>query len=800
MRFDGEINIATGLSAKSKIWKNKKWKWSDFRNRLKDVVVTGETLKEYLNASKEEQLKIKDVGGYVGGYLRQGRRKPENVVTRQLVTLDIDFAHMSFWEDFNMMYDCAAIIHSTHKHVEESPRLRLVLPLSREVTSDEYVAISRKIAGDLGIDLFDNTTFETNRLMFWPSVPRDVEYYFEEQDGPWMDADEVLESYQDWTDSSLWPVSSNEEKRMRAITSKQEDPETKKGIVGAFCKARSIQETIANYLPDIYAPAGEDRYTYTKGSTAGGLMIYEDKFAYSHHGTDPCGGRLCNAFDLVRIHKYGHLDQDIDLVNEKAPSFLKMVELASEDKEVKKIIATEKLENVKYDFEDGYESEADDIEWMTELEVDRRGKYLATATNLKLILENDARLKDRFRKNLFDGRMYVYSSLPWRRIPAPEPIRNVDYSGLRVYIETIYGIVNGSKIEDALSLNFEKNSYHPIKQYIKSLEWDGTPRVDELLINFFGVEDTVYHREAIRKQLVGAVARVFKPGVKFDMVLTLVGPQGCGKSTFIKKLGKSWFSDTFLTVQGKEALEQIQGAWLIEIAELSGFRKAEVEAVKLFISKQEDSFRPAYARTPETYKRQCVFWGTTNNKEFINDPTGGRRFNPIDINIDNAKLDVFEDLTEAYVDQIWAEAYVMFKNREKLILSSKANVEATRKQMLHSETDERTGLVLDFLDMNLPKNWENMDLTARQMYLNDPESQKAEGAPRDYVCIAELWCELLGKNREDMSRYNTRDLNNIMKSLPGWEAKTSTRKFSFYGTQKYYERKKFGKEDRDLLS
>lgn len=799
MKFDGELNIATGLGAKSKIWKNKKWQWSEFVARIKEVVVTGETLKEYLNAQKEEQLKIKDVGGYVGGYLRAGRRKPENVVNRQLITLDIDFAHMSFWDDFSLLYDCAAVIHSTHKHVEESPRLRLILPISREVTSDEYVAISRKIAGDLGIDLFDNTTFETNRLMFWPSVPKDVDYYFESQDGPWVDADEVLNSYQDWTDSSLWPTSTNEAKRIKLITSKQEDPETKKGIVGAFCKARSIQETITKFLGDTYIPAGEDRYTYVKGSTAGGLMIYEDKFAYSHHGTDPCGGRLCNAFDLVRIHKYGHLDQDIDLVNEKAPSFLKMVELASGDKEVKKIIATEKLESIKYDFEDGYESEADDVEWMTELEVDKRGKYLSTASNLKMILENDARLKDRFKKNLFDGRSYITNSLPWRRIPSPEPIRNVDYSGLRVYMETIYGIVNGSKIEDALTLNFEKNSYHPIKQYLKSLDWDGEQRIDELLINFFGADDTPYHREAIRKQLVGAVARVFKPGIKFDMVLTLVGPQGCGKSTFIKRLGRSWFSDTFLTVQGKEALEQIQGAWLIEIAELSGFRKAEVEAVKLFISKQEDSFRAAYARTPETYKRQCVFWGTTNNKEFINDPTGGRRFNPIDIDVNKVKLNVFDDLTETYIDQIWAEAYHLFKANEKLTLSSEAGDEATRKQMLHSESDERTGLVLDFLDMPLPLKWDSMDLTARRMYLEDPSELKL-GPPRDYVCIAELWCELLGKNKEDMSRYNTRDLNNIMKSLGGWEAKSSTRKFGFYGTQKYYERKGLGEKDRELLS
>src|SRR5574344_521156 len=328
VKFDGDLSLAIGMSAKSKIWKNKKSQWSELVTRLKETNRTTETLKEFISATKEEQLKIKDVGGYVGGYLRNGRRKPENVVHRQLLTLDIDFAHKDFWEDYCLQFSNAAVLHATHKHCESSPRFRLIMPLSRECTPDEYVATARQIAGLMGIELFDKTTFETNRLMFSPSSPKDVDYYFQFQDGPWIDVDEILSSYSDWKDSSLWPTAERELQEVKDSAKKQEDPENKKGIVGAFCRTYSITEAISRFLEDIYIPTDiEDRFTYSKGTTAAGLIVYDDKFAYSHHGTDPCGGKLCNAFDLVRIHKFGHLDnEDSEETGAKLASYKAMEE------------------------------------------------------------------------------------------------------------------------------------------------------------------------------------------------------------------------------------------------------------------------------------------------------------------------------------------------------------------------------------------------------------------------------------------------------------------------------------------
>ena len=346
MKYDGKIDIATGLSAKSKVWKNKAMLWSEFANKLKNVTVTSETFKDYISATKQEQSKIKDVGGYVGGYLRQGKRSPANVVHKQLLTLDIDFAHLNFWEDFQMLFSNAAVLHATHKYSPADPRFRLVMPLSREATPDEYVAVARRIAGNLGIDLFDNTTFETNRLMFWPSVSNDVEYYFEQQDGPWVDVDEMLATYIDWKDSSLWPTSSKNFDAIHEASKKQEDPESKKGIVGAFCRTYTITEAIDKFLKDIYTEAGDERYTYAKGTTAAGLVIYDDKFAFSHHGTDPCGSKLCNAFDLVRIQLFGHLDSvESEFNSAKSKSYQAMEEFVLSDSLVKKTIAAENLSN-----------------------------------------------------------------------------------------------------------------------------------------------------------------------------------------------------------------------------------------------------------------------------------------------------------------------------------------------------------------------------------------------------------------------------------------------------------------------
>ena len=791
LKYDGNLSIAIGLNVASKVWKNTKITWSGLVQKLAAPVVTAETYKRFMNATKEEQSKIKDVGGFVGGFLTNGKREKTNVLYRQLITLDIDFSHENFWWDFQMLFDWAAVIHSTHKSCPEKPRHRLIIPLDREVSQEEYQAIARKVAGYLNIDLFDQSTFDVNRLMFWPSVSSDMEYYFEFQDGPFLEADYILGLYDDWHDTGEWPTATDSTDVIMQAIKKQEDPEDKKGIIGVFCRTYTIQEAIETFLSDVYTPAGEGRYTYINGSTAAGLIVYDDKFAYSHHGTDPAGGRLCNAFDLVRIHKFGHLDTGKEKEDKDKKSFKAMEEFASKDSTTKKRIAEEKFAEAKFEFAEEAKAEVPeeyDTSWTEELDANTKGEYDNSANNLNIIIQHDQFLKDVFKLNIFDNKRYVTRSLPWRKVDTAEPLRDVDYSGVRNYIECVYGIVSSQKVDDALALEFEKKKFHPIREYIRAQKWDGIPRVNTLLIDYFGAEDNAYTRAAIRKTLVAAVARVFEPGIKFDTALILVGEQGTYKSTFVKKLGMEWFSDTFTTVQGKESFEQIQGAWLIEMAELSGLKKAEVESIKHYISKREDTFRPAYGRTVETYKRQCVFFGTTNNKDFLRDPTGNRRFMPIDVRPEYTTKSVNDDLTQDEVNQIWAEAYQLYLAKEPLYLVGDEDIIAKIEQHKHSEADERKGIIEEYLNTKFPDDWDKMDLYDRRRWLEDPLSKNGT-VQKDFVCIAEVWCECLGKDKTEMSRYNTREVNEILRSLPEWEAIASTKNFPLYGKQKYYKRK-----------
>lgn len=798
------ITLSTGRSRKETAWKKQTLQWEQLAEKLSVTRRTAETVAEYFAAPKSRQDDIKDVGGFVGGTLDGGRRKAGTVLDRCLVTLDVDQASAELWDDFTLQYDNAALVYSTHKHTPEQPRLRLVLPLARPVTAEEYVPIARRIAGVLGITQFDDTTYEPERLMYWPSSPRDGEYYFRRQDGPWLDPDQVLATYADWRDASSWPVSDRQVERLGHTVRRQADPLEKPGIVGAFCRTYGIGEAIAKYLPDVYEPSSmPGRYTYRPGSTAAGMIVYDDKFAYSHHGTDPAGSQLCNAFDLVRIHRYAADDSTAKPATppNRLPSFLAMESLAAADPAVRKTLASEKLLSAGDDFA-GLLSDEASAAWLEQLETDKRGGYLSTLSNIRLILENDPNLAGQVRRDEFHHMDVIAGAVPWRR---PKDAydrfwKNADDACLRCYLEADPWRINGvQKIYDALESVLEMHKFHPIRDYIASLAWDGAPRLDTLFIDYLGAPDTTLTRAMTRKAFAAAVARVMHPGTKFDYVVVLIGAQGTGKSSILRKMGREWFSDSFTKVDGKEAMEQLQGAWIMEIGELAGLKKAEVESIKGFISKEVDTFRVAYGRKNEKFPRQTVFFGTTNEENFLRDTTGNRRFWPIVTDPELATRNIWKDLTPGEVDQLWAEAAVRYHEGEPLYLPTLMETEARVLQAAHAESDDRRGIIEEFLRIPLPRGWDALSMAERRNYiLTQDDTSPAGSMPRERVCAVEVLNECFGERLDERTKYKTREINIILKSLPDWKPGTKAM-MGPYGQQRFFKRLKPQDKDNRLF-
>lgn len=783
LKYDKPLDVLVGNSRKAKVWKNQTLRWSELLERLQTPTRTAETVAEYRAMSRERQSDIKDVGGFVGGYCTDGRRT--EVVYRTVLCLDADYADGDLWPDWGLAYGCAAAVYSTHKHTPEKPRLRLVIPLSRDVTPDEYQAIGRRVAATLGMDKFDDTTYQPKRVMYWPSCSRDGEYIYDHVDGPLLDADQVLATYHDWRDATSWPMSSREPEVVKRSAAKQGDPLEKGGIVGAFCRAYyPIQEAIAAYVPT-YQPCDEPgRYTYTEGSSGAGVVIYDDKYTYSHHSTDPVSGQTCNAWDLVRVHLYGALDADADPTKPvtSRPSYKAMTKLATEDERVRAQLVHDRMSEAVEDFASQVEDTPEEADWRGKLKVTEKGTVAMTIENVAIILRHDPTLKDALALNEMDHTIQTRRALPWRKDAGQWT--DADDAALRYYLERTYGLSGKDKIFDAVNVVAGENAYHPVREYLDGCTWDGVPRVETLLVDYLGADDSRYTRAVTRKTLAAAVARIYKPGCKFDYMLTLQGRQGLGKSALIGRLGGPWYSDTFGTMQGKEAYEQVLGVWLVEVGELAGMKRAEAETIKLFISKQADRFRPAYGRRMQEYPRQCIFVGTTNEPTFLRDATGNRRFWVVATPNDPAHS--WTELTPDVVRQVWAEAVEIYHKGETLFLPPEIEAEAREVQAAYEEENPRAGIVAEYLDRLLPDGWEKLDPYMRRSWL---ETDSVGVHRRTTVSTMEIWAEALGGNPDKLDRYAVKEIRDIMTTLPEWRNRGSKRiTCKPYGRQRYYER------------
>ena len=799
MQNNRMLRISTAGSRKATHWPKSNILWSEFTEKLKTPVRGTETLEQYLAFPKSRQDDLKDVGGFVGGTFTGDRRKAAYIEGRDIISLDMDNIPAGKTEDILRRVSglgCAAAVYSTRKHAGYAPRLRVLIPLDKTSSADEYEPAARKLASLIGIEFCDPTTFDVSRLMYWPSCCSDSQYVCEIYDNPFCSLEGLLGMCGDWKDISQWPQVPGTEAIERRRLAKQEDPTTKKGVIGAFCRTYTVTGAMERFIPGMYEEtAVPGRYTFTGGSTVGGAIVYDgDRFLFSHHATDPCSGLLVNAFDLVRLHMYGDKDTEAKEgtpVN-KLPSFVAMSRLALDDKPVADLMARERHEAAREAFAGAGEATAKaddelDFSWLSKLTKDGNGKYEKTINNAVIILENDPNLKGKIVSDEFASCGMVLGRLPWNRSEEKRRWKDDDDAGYYRYLETFYGITGREKLDNALLIVGSQNTINDVKQYLQGLRWDGVKRLDTLLSVYLGAEDNAYTRAVMRKSLCAAVARAMECGVKYDYMPIFTGPQGIGKSTFLAILGKNWFSDSLTTFEGKEAAELIQGTWINEVGELTAMTKQETSAVKQFLSKREDIYRAAYGRRTQKYPRRCVFFGTSNDSEFLKDMTGNRRFWPVDVGVYPAKKSVWRDFPEE-VDQVWAEAYMYWTLGEPLYLPKEIEEMAAEQQESHRESSGKEGLVRDYLEKPVPASWEQMSTANRRMFLQGNLHTEEELHVRDKVCAVEIWVECLGGEPKYMKRSDSTEINGILTGMKGWKKMKTPRKFGPYGQQRGFEK------------
>lgn len=805
MQNDRQITITTGASRKATNWRAQTMLLSELYAKLATPGRSTETMADYLSLPKGQQDELKDVGGFVAGPLNGARRKAGAVAGRDVLTLDLDNIPAGGTDDVIRRVEalgCGYCIYSTRKHTGGAPRLRVLLPLARTCTADEYEPCARRMADKIGMELADPTTFEASRLMYWPSCCADGEYVYRHADKPMLSVEGLLASYDDWRDSTSWPTSPGAVSPRR-LAAKQGDPESKTGVVGAFCRCYDVESAITEFLPGLYEPVDgmEGRLTYTGGSTTGGAVLYDDgKFIYSHHATDPAGGRLLNAFDLVRLHKFGDEDDAAEpgTPTIRLPSYAAMCELAAADEKVSHLLLSERWAEATSGFQPvgqyanpGTEQgQDDDGAWLHKLELHKKtGLPLPTVDNIRLILEHDHLLAGKFALNAFSGRDEVLGSLPWQNTECRRNWTDTDDAGLYWYLEKAYQIYSGKKVDEARAICCEAHAFNEVTDYLNGLSWDGVPRLDALFIDYLGAEDTPYNRAVTRKAFVAAVARAMNPGTKYDNMTILAGPQGIGKSTLLDKMSRGWFCDSIRTFEGKEPSELLQGVWIVEVGELDAFRRSDVARIKQFLSQRSDRFRAAYGRHVRDLPRRCVFFGTSNTYEFLTDATGNRRFLPVDVGERPRKKCVWLDL-DAEVDQLWAEAVTRWRLGEDLYLTGELEAAAVESQEVHREEVEQAGPIREFLAKPIPSDWNKWDLDQRRVYWAGGVRDGTELVARQRVCALEIWCELYGKNPADMRRPDAHAINQALACIRGWTKSRTALRFGIsYGVQKGWTKK-----------
>ena len=400
------------------------------------------------------------------------------------------------------------------------------------------------------------------------------------------------------------------------------------------------------------------------------------------------------------------------------------------------------------------------------LDLTDNGAIRNSIRNCLTVFQNDPYLQGAVRYNILTERIDIVKPLWWSKPTAT--LNETDLNYLMLYLEDKYALTSEKKIQKAISIVADCNRYHPIRDYLNSLEWDGTERIRYALPRFLGAEESEYTYEALKLFMLGAISRVFKPGCKFEVMLCLVGGQGAGKSTFFRLLAvrDEWFSDDLKKLDDDNVYRKIQGHWIIEMSEMIATANAKsIEEIKSFLSRAKETYKVPYETHPADRLRQCVFGGTSNTMDFLPlDRSGNRRFLPVMVNPERAEVHILEDeaASRAYIDLMWAEAMFIYRNGPvRLTLSKDMDRELRELQKQFMPEDTKAGLIQAFLD--------NFDGTQ--------------------VCSKLIYAEALNHPFDEPKQWEIREINEIMNnSIEGWTPFSNPRIFAKYGRQRGWER------------
>lgn len=763
-----QFAIATAAKRNSRHWKNGTVTWGD----LLDWMATPDDTKE--------------CGNYVMGTLRPTTRThnaddgpctrlhrgKDAVVTRSALTLDLDDPDPVLPEVLGLTISHAAILHTTFQSTPDNPRYRLIIPLDREVAPDEYVAAATHVMNLLGTDNFDPSSAEPERYMFKPAAARPANFRWWEYSGPPAAADDLLINWD--PDLSTAPLPS--------ASRFKRDPFEIEGVVGAFNRAYAdLQVLITEYdLP--YSPAGAGRWHLVGSRAVAGMGTVADGIIYSHHANDPAYGQACTAFDLVRLHRFGELDEQVKPQTpiNRLPSYVAMLDLATVDSRVT-------AELVGAEFAEEMDSTAQTNDWRLQLgpHLNRQGRLKDTAPAWRIILENDSVFKS-LQFNEMTLRTEFLQAPPWRSLDSGgNGLSATDLLSLQAYLEETYHTQPTSRRVDWMVGECRHQRYvNPVRDWLGKLEWDKKPRLETCLP---GTEDTPYNRMVARKSLVAAVARMMRPGIKWDHTLILHGKEGIGKTYWIERMSKGWTAPLG-AIHQKDTLINLQRCWIATSDEGQTMRKADAEVLKEFLTRSKDTFRMPYEVEATEHPRKCVIWGTTNDEVFLRQQEGNRRFLIVRC---EEKVD-FTALTDEYIDQVWAEAKELYDSGEALLWLDEEEsgmAAEARESFVEEGSTALQGMLSEYLNTPVPANYGEMTVEQRLDWI---ENMRRGFAPigdmiQNDVCAIQLFVEALGKRRGDHTRL---DLLEIGKALRGlrWIPVPSRHRIGPYGPQMIFSR------------